>query len=128
MKTNRKLIFCKLQCLFRHHITVEYILDNYVKNFGTWLFFSSIRIKFQVRYLSTAVPLAFLAEKAGGKATDGRISILKAKKSSRSRNTSLIFGSLGEVNDYTMKVEPYNTKKFFFEHDTENDDTSTDLN
>lgn len=52
----------------------------------------------KLRYLYEAAPLAFIAEQAGGKATDGRKDILKITPTELHQRTPLIIGSADEVD------------------------------
>lgn len=53
--------------------------------------------KGKLRLLYEANPIAFLAEQAGGKATDGQHDILKIQPTSLHQRTSLVVGSAAEV-------------------------------
>ena len=59
----------------------------------------------QMKLLYDALPLAFLAEKAAGLATDGVFPILKRKSFVREQRTHLYMGSSGEVNNIMEALE-----------------------
>ncbi|XP_014293775.1 fructose-1,6-bisphosphatase 1 isoform X1 [Halyomorpha halys] len=81
----------------------------------------------RVRYLYKAVPLAYLAEKGGGKASNGQENILNGKPV-RWRHTSLIFGSIVEVWNFIKDLGLQITNEEQFEvTETYHDDTSTDF-
>ena len=52
----------------------------------------------RLRLIYEAVPIAFLMEQAGGKATDGKTPILDMKPEALHQNTPLFFGSSNEVD------------------------------
>ncbi|HPQ39493.1 MAG TPA: class 1 fructose-bisphosphatase [bacterium] len=56
----------------------------------------------KLRYLYEAAPLAFIAEQAGGRATDGRKDIMKMSPTELHQRTPLIIGSAEEV-DFAME-------------------------
>jgi fructose-1,6-bisphosphatase I len=64
--------------------------------------------KGKLRLLYEAFPLAFLAEKAGGAATDGRMRILDKTATSLHERTPLVIGSRDQVKEATkwMSQDP----------------------
>ncbi len=61
--------------------------------------------KGKLRLLYEANPMAFLAEQAGGRATDGRMRILEKEPADLHERTPLLIGSRGEVERVTRFLE-----------------------
>ncbi|XP_014293804.1 fructose-1,6-bisphosphatase 1 isoform X1 [Halyomorpha halys] len=81
----------------------------------------------RVKYLYQALPMAFLTEKAGGKATNGRESIMKLNYY-RPDLTSLVLGSSKAVENFMEIRNVYAVKEQLTQqNDEDSDETSTDF-